>query len=153
MHEVANRLCFASLLAASVGLGAACRLADQAIPSLAGPSSLALAVSVAASPDTLLPDGVSQSRITIGVRDAANRPVVNLVATVDLEVGDFDVDPGRLSARIVSTDVNGQATTVYTVPRARRGTRERIVTIKVVVVGTSFGETLPRFVRIRLRAV
>ena len=154
MSDSRNAWWSVRLLAISIAaLSAACRLTDESIPPLTGPSSLAMAVAVAASPDTLLPDGVSQSRITIGVRDAVGRPVANLFATVDLEREDPQVDLGRLSTRIVSTDAAGQALTVYTAPRLRRGTKEQVVTLKVVVIGSNFGEALPRIVRIRLRAV
>jgi hypothetical protein len=72
---------------------------------------------------------------------------------MDLEGEGTSADLGRLSARLVATGVMGQGTVVYTAPRIRRSTAERIVSIRVVVVGTNFGESLPRIVRIRLRSV
>jgi hypothetical protein len=152
MHVPGKVRWIASLLAISMA-GPACSLFEQPIPSLTGPSSLSLALSVTASPDTLVPDGVSQSRITVDARDAHGRPIADLVATLDLEGEGPSADLGRLSARLVSTGVMGQGTVVYTAPRARRSAAERIVSVRVVVVGTNFGEALPRIVRIRLRSV
>jgi hypothetical protein len=152
MYVLGKARWIASLFAISMA-GPACSLADHPVPSLTGPSSLSIALSVTASPDTLMPDGVSQSRITVDARDAHGRPVADLVATMDLEGEGTSADLGRLSARLVATGVTGQGTVVYTAPRIRRSTAERIVSIRVVVVGTNFGESLPRIVRIRLRSV
>jgi hypothetical protein len=141
--------------ALAVAGAASCRLSDHAEPPLAGPSALGLSLAVAASPDTLVPDGVSQSTVTITAMDEAGRPVRNVITTVDLEQVDVPIeDLGRLSARLVATSAAGVGTVTYTAPRAASRTApDRVVGIRFTPVGTNFGLGLPKTVRIRLRGV
>ena len=141
-----------ALAAAIVSLSAACTLQESDVPPLTGPSTLALALDVTASPDVLPEDGVSQSTIRIVARDHNNQPVRGLNLRVDTVVGNTIVDIGTLSARNVTTNSNGEATVVFTAPRARfPGTdTQTVVSVRVLQIGTSFGTTFPRDVDIRL---
>lgn len=141
-----------AVAAALVSLTAACTLQETDVPPLTGPSTLALALSVTASPDILPEDGVAQSVIRIVARDANNQPVRGLVLRVDTVIGSTIVDIGTLSARNVTTNSSGEATVVYTAPLARfRGTdTQSVVTVRVLPVGGDFGSSLPREVSIRL---
>ncbi len=135
------------------GCGMACGLAEQPVPPLTGPSAMAVSVTLAASPDTLMRDGVSSAEITMVVRDDAARPIANFPAAVDFEDGSADVDRGRLWARTIRTDTTGKARVLYTAPEARSWDRtDEVVGILFTPVGTNFGDALPRVVRIRLRA-
>jgi hypothetical protein len=114
---------------------------------------MAVSVTLAASPDTLMRDGVSSAEITMVVRDDAARPIANFPAAVDFEDGSADVDRGRLWARTIRTDTTGKARVLYTAPEARSWDRtDEVVGILFTPVGTNFGDALPRVVRIRLRA-
>src|SRR5687767_1269957 len=141
-----------ALAAAIVSLSAACTLQESDVPPLTGPSTFALALDVTASPDILPEDGMSQSTIRIVARDQNNQPVRGLNLRVDTVVGSTIVDIGTLSARNVTTNANGEATIVYTAPRARfPGTdTQTVVSVRVLQIGTSFGTTFPREVDIRL---
>lgn len=141
-----------ALAAAIVSLSGACTLQETDVPPLTGPSTLALALDVTASPDILPEDGMSTSVIRIVARDQNNQPVRGLPLRVDTVVGNSIVDVGTLSARNVTTNSNGEASVVFTAPRSRfPGTvTEPIVSVRVLQVGTSFGTTFPRQVNILL---
>ncbi|HEX6323820.1 MAG TPA: PKD domain-containing protein [Vicinamibacterales bacterium] len=121
-------------------LSGACTLQETEAPPLTGPSTLALSLSAAASPDILPEDGVSQSVIRITARDQFGQPLPNVALRVDTVVGSSIVDFGVLSARNVTTNGSGEATVTFTAPRAPQqgidtGT---VVTIAVRPVGTDF---------------
>lgn len=141
-----------ALAAGVLSLSAACTLQETDVPPLTGPSTLALALDVTASPDILPEDGASQSTIRIVARDQNNQPVRGLNLRIDTVVGNAIVDVGTLSARNVTTNNNGEASAVYTAPRARfPGTdTQTVVSIRVLQIGTGFGNTFPREVDIRL---
>jgi hypothetical protein len=145
-----------AVLVLTAAVTAGCRLAESVVPPLTGPSSLALALVVAAVPDTLYEDGVSTSSITLAARDAAGRPMAGATFTVDVATAD-SASPGRLSSRIVATGPDGQAVVVYTAPRGRavvpRPTADRTVTITFTPIGTEAGAVPARSVRLRLRPV
>lgn len=141
-----------ALAAAIVSLSAACTLQETDVPPLTGPSTLALALDVTATPDILPEDGMSQSVIRIVARDENNQAVRGLNLRVDTVIGNTIVDIGTLSARNVTTNNNGEASVIFTAPRARfPGTdTQSIVSVRVLQVGTNFGNTFPREVNIRL---
>jgi hypothetical protein len=134
------------------GLASGCALSGTSAPSLTGPSELGLSLSIAAMPDVLVQDGASRSRVTLTARDASDRPVRGLTATVDVEGDDLAVDSGRLSHRMVTTDEQGEAKVSYVAPRAAAGTGAVDHTVAVVLtpVGTNFANAVPRSVLIRL---
>lgn len=141
---------FSALAAAA--LVSACTLQDVSPPSPTGPSTLALSLNVAASPDILPEDGVSTSVITIVARDANGQPKPGVTLRVDTVVGSTIVDYGELSARTVTTNGNGQAVVVFTAPRAARPGVDTGAEVDIAVqpIGTNYGSMLPAVVRIRL---
>lgn len=141
-----------ALAAALVTLSGACTLQETDVPPLTGPSTLALALNVTASPDILPEDGTAQSLIRIVARDENNQPVRGLALRIDTVIGSTIVDVGTLSSRNVTTNNNGEASVIYTAPQARfRGTdTQTVVTVRVLPVGSDFGTSFPRAVNIRL---
>ncbi|HUF25109.1 MAG TPA: PKD domain-containing protein [Vicinamibacterales bacterium] len=121
-------------------VAAGCTLESPNAPPLTGPSTLALSLTAAASPDILPEDGVSQSVIRITARDQFGQPLPNVALRVDIVVGSTVVDFGVLSARNVTTNASGEATVIYTAPRAPQQGIDTgsIVTIAVRPVGTNF---------------
>jgi PKD repeat protein len=141
-----------AVAAAIVSLSAACTLQETDVPPLTGPSTLALALDVTASPDILPEDGTSTSVIRIVARDQNNQPVSGLSLRVDTVIGDAIVDIGTLSARNVTTNASGEASVLFTAPRPRfpGSDTQSVVSVRVLQVGTNFGTTFPRDVNIRL---
>ena len=104
------------VLAAVLALaGGACVHQTEA-PPLAGPSGLALSLSVTATPDSVNRDGSSQSAIKVSAYDANGRARSGLSIRMDMEVGGKQQDFGTLSSRTIVTGADGSATTVYTAP-------------------------------------
>lgn len=134
------------------GLASGCALTATSVPPLTGPSELALSLSIAATPDVLVENGLSRSRVTVTARDASARPVRALMIAIDVEGDDLAVDSGRLSHRSVTTDDDGQASVSYTAPRAAVGAEgtARTVALAFTPVGTNFADATPRSVLIRL---
>lgn len=141
-------LAVASVLAAA----AACTLDSQEAPSLTGPSTFGLSLTVTASPDILPEDGASQAVIRITARGPNGQVMPNVPLRIDTTVGATIVEYGQLSARNVTTNGNGEATVIYTAPlSAQPGTDfGNVVHVSVLQVGSDFGSTSPAGVNIRL---
>ena len=104
------------VLIALIALTTACTVQQTKIPSPTGPSELALSVTVAAQPDIITRDGLSQSTIFITARDANGQPASNVQFRVDMAVGGALQDFGTLSSRLVTTGSDGRAIVRYTSP-------------------------------------
>ena len=141
-------LAVASVLAAA----AACTLESQDAPSLTGPSTFGVSLTVTASPDILPEDGASQSVIRIVVRGPEGQPLPNIPLRVDTTVGSTIVEYGVLSARNVTTNGNGEATVIYTAPLSPQPGTDfgTVVNIRVIQVGSDFGSTSQTGASIRL---
>jgi PKD repeat protein len=121
-----------------------CALDDADVPGLTGPSDFGLSVTSTATPDLLSRDGVSQSVITLTVRDDSGRPVAGqrlTLATTPVEA--------RLSVREVVTDASGQATFTVTAPPVG-AISGNTVTIFATPVGTVSGGAVARTIELRL---
>ena len=146
------------LLVALLGGSAACIQSDGKPTPFSGPSTLALALTITASPDVLRLDGGLPSVIVIVARDSNGDPVRDLRLTVQIIAGGEFQDFGRLSDRSPKTDSDGRAVVVYTVPLTSANPAGQ--TDEGIVVGISvtpedkerpdFNGTLPRVVSIRL---
>lgn len=132
----------------AVALVASCTMKSQDAPSLTGPSEFGTSVNVSVTPDVLQQDGMSQSVVTIVVRDPGGRPISNLPLTAEIRVAGEVVDFGSLSSKSIVTNGDGRATIVYTAPRDVGV--EALVDIAVTPIGTSFGNHVSRSARIRL---
>src|SRR5882672_5274175 len=93
------------ILSAGLALAsaAACTVSSTDIPSLSGPSELALSVGITASPDTITQDGSSQSVINLTARDAYGKSVAGQAFRFDILVGGIVASYGTLSGRTVVT--------------------------------------------------
>jgi hypothetical protein len=134
------------------GLASGCALTGTSAPPLTGPSELGLSLLLRATPDVLIQDGISRSRVSVAVRNEIGQPVRGLNLTVEVDGDEPAVDSGRLSQRAVTTDDSGQASVFYTAPRSALGTPPAARTVGIIVtpVGTNYASALPRAVLIRL---
>jgi PKD repeat protein len=99
----------------AVALGG-CTLKEQEAPGLSGPSGLSLSLSIAAAPDRLVQDGVSQTRVTATARNAQGEPVSGQGITWFVTTSDgTQVEPVTQSS---VTNAQGQASTLVTAPAA-----------------------------------
>jgi PKD repeat protein len=139
------------LLAAAAIATAGCSLSRQDAPPLAGPSELALALAVTASPDLLTQDGQSASMVTVVARDATGQPA-RITLRLAMFVNAVNADYGTLSTRTISTDDTGYASAIYTAPMPPplSETDTKIVDIQVMPSGNNYASAEPRYVRIRL---
>jgi PKD repeat protein len=127
----------------SLSVLAACTVKHTEVPPLAGPSEMALGVTLQAVPDSILQDGTSQSTIMVEVHGPTNTPVRALPLRAEIRVDGVVQDFGSLSAKTVVTGDDGRARIVYTAPPASLlSQKTSLVTIAVVPVGSDYrGET------------
>jgi len=95
---------------------AACTVHQADVPSVTGPSSLAIALSVAALPDTLPQNGTAQSQVVVKAFNPGGAPYPNLTVRLEMQVNGQTRDFGTLAARTLTTGSDGTAKTVYTAP-------------------------------------
>lgn len=129
-----------------------CTLKDQDPPPLTGPSQLATAVRMTATPDVLTQDGASQSVIQLEVTDAQRQPVRNLSLRMDIAVNNTFAEFGRLSQQTVATDSSGRAAIVYTAPPPPPdyNNADPIVQIVATPIGQNYANAASQWVNIRL---
>jgi hypothetical protein len=117
-------------VAAVVALGLSlasfgCGLDKQPSPDLSGPSDQGVNVDLAALPDTVNADGVSQSVVRLVLRDNKGRPISGLAVLFSF-IGDGRLAPSPDSTfvgpiqtgLVMATDQNGTANVVYIAGRA-----------------------------------
>src|SRR5690349_8633412 len=83
----------------AVAATAACTVHSTDVPSLAGPSELALTLKVTATPDSITQDGGSQSSVKVTAIGPDGKPISGLPVRVDMVVGGVPQDFGTLAAR------------------------------------------------------
>ena len=120
---------------------AGCTLEDGAAPTLTAPSEFGLSVTLSATPDQFPRDGVSQSTVTVTVRDAAGRPVAGQRLALATSMG-------TLSTSTVTTDSTGVASFTVTAPAASAIGNAAIVS--VTPIGTDGANAAPRRITILL---
>ena len=116
----------------------ACTVHQADTPPVAGPSGLATAVTLTATPDTIVQDGASQSSITITAIGPDGKPRSGLALRLGTSVNGVAQDFGTLAARTVVTGSDGRATTVFTSPPQSlltAGTVQK-VSITATAIGT-----------------
>lgn len=130
----------------------ACSLEDTTAPPLAGPSEFALGIAVAAVPDHILQDGISQSFVTITAKGPDGRPARGVGLRLSIVADGVEADFGRLSTKLTTTGDDGQARVTYTAPPkpAESVGAGRIVTILVTPIGSDFRGEHARQVDIRV---
>jgi PKD repeat protein len=116
---------------------------NDAAPPLAGPSTFAQSVAVAALPDRISQDGQSQSSIIVRVYGANGQPANAVPLRLDVLVNDANgklvvADYGTLSTKSIVTGIDGRATSVYRSPPPPPfpAQSESTVTIRATPVGT-----------------
>jgi PKD repeat protein len=95
---------------------AACTIKETPTPGFMGPSEYAISVTLAAVPDLVMRDGVSQSTIVVRARDPQGGPIRSLQLRLDMVVNNMLQDFGTLSTRTLFTNAEGEATAIYTAP-------------------------------------
>ena len=142
----------------AVAATAACTVHSTEVPSLAGPSELALTLKVTATPDSITQDGGSQSSVKVTAIGPDGKPISGLPVRVDMVVGGVPQDFGTLAARTLVTGNDGSVTTVFTAPAAPpngqfgscNGLPGTCVTIVAAATGSNFTTTNPQSATIRL---
>jgi PKD repeat protein len=132
-----SRLPLVIVLAATAG----CTVHKQEMPELTGPSAYAVSLTLAATPDRLSQDGLSQSRIVATLRDSSGKAVPNAALQVLTAVSSSVSNFGSVSAPTIFTGSDGKATLIYTAPAAPpflAGTPSTRVSIYVSPVGTDY---------------
>jgi hypothetical protein len=135
----------------AIGWFASCTLTDIKPPPVSGPSELGLSVTLQASPDVLTRDGTSRAVISVFARDGYGAPMASLGLRADLMVDGLLQDLGRLSARNLTTDIEGRTSVVYTSPEPLIGaTGHTFITVVVTASTDDARAQMPRTVDIRL---
>lgn len=140
-------------LVSAVVLAAGCSVQETPVPGLTGPSELALALTVAATPDTITQDGSAQALVVVMARDVGGRAVANVSLRFDVVKDGQVVDYGVLSTKTGLTGADGRAQAVYTAPGLPPNSADiRTSTVMVLAtpVGTNYANVVPRSVEIRL---
>ena len=139
-------------LATALFWSAGCRLQEAKIPTISGPSELALSISVAATPDAIIRDGRSLSTILVSAQSADGGPVAYLPLRLDMAIQGVMQDLGTLSARTIQTGVDGHAQVLYTAPPppSASGQAVTIVTILVTPAGSNYQTAATHSAEIRL---
>jgi PKD repeat protein len=97
---------------------AACTVKQTETPAVTGPSALALSVSIAATPDSILQDGASQSSVVVTAYGPDGKARSGVSVRLSMVVNNVEQDFGTLAARTIVTGSDGKATTIYTAPPA-----------------------------------
>ena len=151
-HNFLLRAAHYTTIGALLFATAGCRMKSQEEPGLTGPSEFGKAVTVAANPDILTQDGISQSEIVVRAHGPGGEPLPNESMNVEIRVGGVRADFGTLSARNVRTESDGEARLVYTAPPspALSIVEATDVTIAVTPLGTNYANSTPRITTIRV---
>lgn len=135
---------------AGLALVMGCTTKDVEIPPLAGPSTLAYAISLTAEPDTITQDGVSRAQIRIDARDSAGQPLSGRSLRAQILVDGVPQDYGSLNTKTPTTG----SVLVYTAPPASPLPAGQIAqTVTISVTPTDQGDFInerAREVEIRL---
>jgi len=142
---------------------AGCGLDGVEIPELDGPSELATAVTLTASPDLITADGFSTSLVTATVRGPNGEPIAG--RDIFFSIADargLTADIGELRSTttgtgvgtgiVVRTNAQGVAAVVYEAPARTDATANQTVLVQARPIGTDANAALYREVRIELRS-
>jgi len=130
---------------------AGCTLTRTEAPPITGPSELALAIVLQATPDVLNQDGTSQAIVTVAALDEYGRPVAALDLRADIMVQGAVQDFGRLSARSLTTASNGRTSVAYTAPEPVDGSAaQTTITIRITPLMGDARSHVPRTIDILL---
>lgn len=130
-------------------MAAGCTLANVEPPPLAGPSEMALSLTISANPDVLSLDGASQTLVTVEARDRNGLPAANVPLRAEILADGEIIDFGTISARTLVTGSNGRASFTYTAPPFVNGTIPK-VQLSITPTGTDASNHIRRLVSVRL---
>ena len=138
-------------MAALAVAASGCTSSKVSAPSLTGPSTYGLGMSLTADPQILTQDGISRSAIDIRTLDQ-NGSATSASLKVAIQVNGVTTDFGSLSAHSVATDSSGQATVSYTAPAASTDPSYSgsYVTVVVTPNDTRYPDSPSRSVNIHL---
>jgi PKD domain len=142
---------------------AGCGLDGVEVPELDGPSELALAVTLTASPDLMVADGFSTSLITATVRGPNGEPIAGREIFFSIaDASGLFADIGELRSTTtgtgvgtgiaVRTNAQGVAAVVYEAPARTDATANQQVRVTARPAGTDASSALYRSVNIELRS-
>lgn len=142
---------------------AGCGLDGVEVPEIDGPSELALAVTLTASPDLITADGFSTSLITATVRGPNGQPVSGReIFFAIADASGLFADIGELRSTTtgtgvgtgiaVRTNAQGVAAVVYEAPARTDATAHQLVVVSARPVGTDANAAVYRTVNIELRS-
>ena len=141
--------------AALLVLGAvtsSCSMQKQTAPDPTGPSEFGLSVTLTATPDQIIQDGVSQTTAAVVVRNESGKAVSGMAIRWAAVLSDGTyVEPG---SAVTTTDSNGRTSTTITAPPAPAALPASPITlgISATPIGTDLGNQSPRIVTVRLIA-
>lgn len=144
----------AAVLLALTAAAAACGIESQKAPALIGPSGSAQSVTLAAVPDRLPRDGVSQAVVTVTVRNDQGQAVSGLRVTLGSSIGvlsQSDVvtgNDGRASFTVTAPPTNsvGQVIEVFATPLASNFDDAMTRSLTIALTGpTNSSAPTPRF--------
>jgi PKD repeat protein len=116
---------------------AGCGLTSQAAPSLTGPSEFGLSVTIAAMPNAIPHDGVSQATITVHTYDASGKPQAGQQLQAAVLANSAGVPVGSLSQSQIVTDSAGTATFAYIAPPLSVSATNNQAMVQVVPISAS----------------
>jgi PKD repeat protein len=129
---------------------AGCSVSKQSTPAASGPSTLALSISLLATPDRLVQDGTSQTTITAVAFGPGGERQKDLRLQWGVTASDGQViEP---SSRFSTTDANGVATVVVTSPPAPSAlpTTPLTLTVTATPLGSDSGSSYDHRVMVEL---
>ena len=154
MHITSRAVRRLGLAAVTVilGAGTGCGLDKQSAPPLAGPSEFALSITLTATPDAIVQDGVSQSVIQILARDPEGQPVRGVTLQMSATTSSALIREVTFTESTVVTDASGQATLGVVAPPApaTRPSVEPILYVSATPSGVDFANASARPVQVRL---
>jgi PKD repeat protein len=139
LPAITRRVAPAIVLALAV---TGCSLEKQASPTLSGPSTVALSLSVAASPSSLPRDGNSVSTISVVTAGADGRPIQQRVL--------LTTTAGTLSSSDVTTNSSGQAVVQFTAPSVNTSATTATITAQPVESSGTRSTSVSKTVTINL---
>ncbi len=119
----------------------ACKIDEPSIPEATGISGARMFVSLTASPDVLVINGISTSSINAKVSDYTGKPLAGRTVQFEvLNINFYRVDIGKLAKDRVATNSSGIAHTVYKVPSLNEQPQEVTVAIKATLVDADYAD-------------
>lgn len=141
-----------------------CGMDKVTVPDFSGPSGQGELLSLTATPDVLVANGVSTSQIVATFNGPNGQPIAGrdiFVAVADsggrfADIGDLTdplgADRSAGTGIIVRTRADGKAVAIYRSPPRTDATANQAVVISARPVGTDFNGALYKYVRIELRS-